>query len=227
MNCKITSSSNRKAVAALLALLLLLTLAACKGAYSGTNSGATYPYVSGVTLQPGAAPSIAVAGTVQVGANGAYQDSATEITYKDVTSSATWSTSNAAVATVSKGLVTGTGIGSATITASLGGKTGTTLVVVGQTPTLDVTPNGTGTFSLSANPDQHFQASASYPDGSALDLTIYATWNSSVPGVLKFYDPRDYTHDPGEATLLATGTTTITASLDSGDVGSLGVTVVP
>jgi hypothetical protein len=224
MNCKIPSSPNRKAVAALLALLLLLTLAACK---AGTNSGTTYPYVSGVTLQPSAAPSIAVAGTVQVGANGAYQDSATEITYKDVTSSATWSTSNAAVATVSKGLVTGTGIGSATITASLDGKTGTTLVVVGQTPTLDVTPTGAGTFSLSANPDQHFQASASYPDGSVLDLTIYATWNSSVPGVLKFYPPYDYTHDPGEATLLATGTTTITASLDSGDVGTLVVTVVP
>jgi trimeric autotransporter adhesin len=228
MNSKTTSPSNRKVVPALLALLLpILTLAGCNGAYSGTSSGTNYPYLSGVTLQPGAAPSIAVAGTVQVGANGAYQDSATEISYNDVTSSATWSTSNGAVATVNKGLVTGTGIGSATITASLNGKTGTTTVVVGQTPTLDVTPTGTGTFSLSANPDQHFQVSASYSDGTVLDLTIYATWNSSVPGVLKFYGPYDYTHDPGEATLLATGTTTITASLDSGDVGALDVTVIP
>jgi len=227
-----TSPSNRKAVPALLALLLpLLTLAACNGAYSGTNSGTnsgtTYPYLSGVTLQPGSAPSITVAGTVYVGANAGYQVSGTEIDYKDVTSSVTWSTSNAAVATVNKGLVTGTGIGSATITASLDGKTGTTLVVVGQTPTLDVTPTATGTFSLSANPDQHFQASASYSDGTVLDLTIYATWSSIVPGVLKFYGPLDYTHDVGEATLLATGTTTITATLDSGDVGSLDVTVVP
>jgi hypothetical protein len=225
-----TSPSNRKAVPALLALLLpLLTLVACNSAYTGTNpgTGTNYPFLSAVTLQPGSAPSIAVAGTVQVGANGAYQVSATEIQYNDVTTSATWSSSNDAVATVSKGLVTGTGIGSATISASLNGKTGKTLVVVGQTATLDITATGTGVFSLSANPDQHFQASASYSDGTVLDLTIYATWSSSVPGVLKFYPFFDYTHDPGEATLLATGTTTITATLDSGDVGALDVTVVP
>jgi trimeric autotransporter adhesin len=218
-----TSPSNRKAVPALLALLLLLTLAACSGAYSVTNSGT----LSAVTLQPGAVPSIAVAGTVQVGANGAYQDSATKISYKDVTSSATWSSSNAAVATVNKGLVTGTGIGSATITASLDGKTGTTVVVVGQTLTLEVTPSVPGTFSLSANPDRHFQAAAHYSDGTVLDLTIYATWSSSMPGVLLFYDPSDYRHEPGEATLVATGTTTVTATLDSEHVGSLGVIVLP
>jgi hypothetical protein len=60
-----------------------------------------------------------------------------------------------------------------------------------------------------------------------LDLTIYATWSSSVPGILKFYDPYDFKHDPGEATLLATGTTTITATLKSGNVGALNLTVVP
>jgi hypothetical protein len=217
-----TSPSNCKAVPALLALLLpLLTLVACNS--TGTNPGTKYPFLLAVTLQLGSAPSFAVAGTVQVGATGAYQISATQISDKDVTSSATWSTSNTAVATVNKGLVTGTGIGSATISASLDGKTVTTLVVVGQTPTLDITP--TGPFSLSANPDQHFQASASYPDGSVLDLTVYATWSSSAPGVLKVYN--DYVHDVGEATLLATGTTTITATLDTGDVGSLDVTVVP
>jgi len=162
-----------------------------------------------------------------VGANGTYQDSATEFTYKDVSSSAIWSTSNAAVATVNKGLVTGTGVGSATITASFNGKAGTTLVVVGQTTTLDITSTGTGTFSLS-HPDQHFHVSASYSDGSVLDLTIYVTWDSSAPGVLKFFDPYDYVHDPGEATLLATGTTTVSATtVETGDVGSLDVTVVP
>jgi hypothetical protein len=166
-----------------------------------------------------------VAGTVLVGANAAYQESATEISYKDVTSSATWSTSKDAVATAGQGLVTGTGIGSATITASFGGKTATTLVVVGQTPTLDVTSTGNGMFSLSAHPDQLFHMSASYSDGNVLDLTIYSTWSSSNPGVLKFF--KDYVHDLGEATLLATGTTTVTATLDTGDVGSLDVTVVP
>jgi trimeric autotransporter adhesin len=230
MNSKTTSPANRKFVPALLALLfLILTVAACGGAGThsnpGTTPGTTYPFLSEVTLQPGSAPSIAVAGTVQVGANAGYQVSATEIQYNDVTTSATWSSSNAAVATVDKGLVTGAGIGSATISASLDGKTGTTLVVVGQTPTLDITPSVTPVFSLSANPDRHFQASASYSDGSVLDLTGYVTWSSSAPGVLKFYN--DYVHDPGEAALLATGTATITATLDTGDVGSLDVTVLP
>jgi hypothetical protein len=182
--------------------------------------------VSGLTLQPGSAPSIAVAGTVQVSANASYQVSATEISDKDVTSSATWSSSNAHVATVNKGLVTGTGIGSATISASLDGKTGKTLVVVGQTATLDITVIGNGAFSLSA-PDQQFKASASYSDGSVLDLTAYASWTSSAPEVLKFYDLSDYLHGPGEAALLTTGNTTITATLEAGEVGSLDVTVVP
>ena len=225
-----TSPASCKAVPLLALLLPFLTVVACNSAYTGTGAGTgtgtNYPFVSAITLQPGSAPSIAVAGTVQVGANEGNQVSATEIQYNDVTTTAKWSSSNDAVATVSKGLVTGKGIGSATISASLNGKTGKTLVVVGQPATLDITATGTGTFSLSVNPDQHFQASASYSDGSVLDLTIYAVWSSSVPGVLKCYDPYDYTHDPGEASL-ATGTTTITATLDSGDVGALNLTVVP
>jgi trimeric autotransporter adhesin len=231
-----TSPANRNALPVLLALL---TLVACSGSYPGAtpagpgspgnpgNPGPTptYPFLSEVTLQPSSAPSIAVAGTVLVGANAAYQDSATQISYKDVTSSATWSTSKDTVATVEKGLVTGNGIGSATITASFGGKTATTLVVVGQTPALDVTSTDKGMFSLTANPDQHFQVTASYSDGNVLDLTVYVTWGSSKPEILKFFN--DYVHDVGEATLLTTGTTTITATMDSGEVGSLDVTVVP
>jgi hypothetical protein len=100
--------------------------------------------------------------------------------YKDVTSSAAWSSSDVAVATVNNGLVTGTGVGSATITASLDGKTGTTLVVVGQTLTREVTPTTPGTFSLSASPDQHFQASAHYSDGTVLELE-----SSRSPGILR------------------------------------------
>jgi hypothetical protein len=45
-------------------------------------------------------PSIPVGGTVQVGANGAYQESGNNSSYKNVTSSATWSSSNTAIATV-------------------------------------------------------------------------------------------------------------------------------
>ena len=227
MNSKATAPSNRKFVPALVALLLLILPVAGCGAKSNSKPSTTYPFLSEVTLLPSSAPSITVTGTVQVAANGGYQVSSNEVDYNTVTSSATWSTSNAAVATVDKGLVTGTGIGSATISASLDGKTGKTLVVVGQTATLDISAD-TGGFSLSAHPDQQFKASASYSDGSVLDLTAYATWKSSAPGVLKFYDdPYDYVHNIGEAALLATGTTTITATLETAEVGSWDVTVVP
>jgi len=101
---------------------------------------------------------------------------------------------------------------------------------VGQTASLDIPRTTTGGLSLSAYPDQQFKASATYPDGSVIDLTAYATWNSSAPRVLRFYtsyDPYDYVHNPGEAALLTTGTTTITATLETGEVWSLDVTVVP
>jgi hypothetical protein len=226
-----TSLSNRKAVPALVAFVLpLLSLVACNSAYTGSNSGTgtNYPFLADVTLRAGTTPSIAVAGTVLVGASAGYQVSATEIQYNDVTTSATWSSSDDTVATVSKGLVTGTGIGSATISASLNGKTGTTLVVVGQTATVGIAKADMGGLSLSVFPDQHFKASASFSDNSVLDLTSFATWSSSAPEILKFYDdPFDYLHDVGEATLLATGTTTITATLQTGEAASLDVTVVP
>jgi trimeric autotransporter adhesin len=218
-----TSPSHRRAMPALLVLPLLLTFAACNSISSSTNSGT----LSGVSLQPGAVPSIPVGGTVQVGANGAYQESGNNSSYKNVTSSATWSSSNTAIATVNKGLVTGTGIGSATITASLDGKTGTTVVVVGETLTLEVTPTSTSTFSVSANPNRYFQALAHYPDGTVLDLTAFTTWSSSNTAVLLFYDPSDYTHKPGEAALVAAGTATVTATLDLEHVGSVGVIVLP
>jgi hypothetical protein len=49
---------------------------------------------------------------------------------QDVTGSATWSSSNTAVATVSGGLVTAVASGTATITATYGGKSGTCTVTV-------------------------------------------------------------------------------------------------
>jgi hypothetical protein len=51
---------------------------------------------------------------------------------QDVTGSATWSSSNTAVATVNAGLVTAVSIGSATVTATYGGQTGSASVSVPQ-----------------------------------------------------------------------------------------------
>ena len=69
-----------------------------------------------------------------------YQDRPTESTTQYVTSQATWSTSDATVATVDDGgKVTAIGKGSATITASFEDVVGTALVVVNQKPTITIT----------------------------------------------------------------------------------------
>ena len=216
-----------------LSILLLLTLAmtGCGGAYSGTSTGAgqgpgggsgggsgsglTAVYVNSLAM-----PSIAVSESLQLQAGGLYSPTPSQA--KDLTNSATWSTSNPAVATVNQGLVTGMGIGSVTITATFGGFSGSTRVVVGLTPSIAITPIGTGMFSKSATPKQQFYATATYSDGSTLDLTDFATWSSSPRGVVSFY-----IYDEGDATFVSAGTTTIAATLSTGEVGTLTVTVVP
>ena len=201
-------------------LLPLLTLVACNSATNAGTNQQKYPFLVAFNVQPNSAPSIAVGNTVQLGANAEYQISVTDFANKDVTNSASWSTSNPDVATVNKGLVTGTGIGSATISASLDGKTGSTLVVVGQTGVLDITP--TDPFSLSATPEIDFYATETFPDGSTLDVSGPATWTASPGGIVDIYP-----YLGGHAKLVATGTTTITATLDTGETGAVTITVVP
>jgi hypothetical protein len=229
-----TVSHRRRERLPSLILLLTLTMTACGGAYSATNAGAgggggtggggtgggSGTSVASVTVNPLGTPSIAVSASLQLQAWGSYPPYPSEA--KDLTNSATWSTSNPAVATVSQGLVTGTGTGSVTITATFGGLSGSTKVVVGLTPSIAITPVGTGMFSKSATPKQQFYATATYSDGSTLDLTDFVTWSSSPSGVVSFY-----IYDGGDATFIGTGTTTIAATLSTGEVGTLTVTVVP
>jgi hypothetical protein len=226
VNQPTVSHRRRERLPSLLIPLLTLTMTACGGAYSATKTGAgggggtgggTGTGLTSVYVSPLGTPSIAVSASLQVQAfwNNSSQN-------KDVTNSATWSTSNPAVATVNQGLVTGTGTGSVTITATFGGLSGSTRVVVGLTPSIAITPIGTGMFSKSATPKQQFYATATYSDGSTLDLTDFATWSSSPRGVVSFY-----IYDEGDATFVGSGTTTIAATLDTGEVGTLTVTVVP
>jgi hypothetical protein len=210
-----------KTLPALLAvLLLILIVAACGGGYLNPNQNQK-PLVQ-IQVFAKSIPSVAPGGTVQLGANGWYQLSRTQVFDKDVTKSATWSTSNPAIATVNEGLVTSTGIGSVTITATLAGKTGSTTVVVGLTSTIAITPTAADPFSKSATPQQQFFAEATYSDGTVLDLSSFGAWSSNPTGILTFY-----VNDPGDATFVATGTTTITAKFRTGETPTVTVTVVP
>jgi hypothetical protein len=205
-------------------LASIVASTACGGGYSSSapSSGSSQSNLNDISVQAGSSPSIPVNGTVEVQAYGYYGAQGTS---QDLRSSATWSTSNAAVATVDKGHVIGGGVGSAKITATFGGKTGSITVVVGLTPTVAIVPSATS-ISLSVH-QQQFLAQASYSDGTMLDLTGFVTWKSSQETVLAFSVNDPYGFDLGLATLLKTGDTIVMASEPTGETGTLAVSVVP
>jgi hypothetical protein len=218
---KTGSSPGHKVLAALAALGLLILGGGCGGGYQNVTPPDKPPYQKSfaqVQVFAPAGPSIATGGTVLVSASAVYQISPNSFTNMDVTHSAAWTTSDAAIATVNNGVVTGTGTGSVTISAAFGGKSGSMTVFVGLTNYITISP--TGPFRLSSS-GISFYATETLPDGSTLDVSGPATWNSSS-GVLNIYP-----YAGGWADIVAAGTTTVTATLDTGEVGSVDVTVVP
>ena len=110
------------------------TVQAILGSVSGQTSFTVDPAaLVSVAVTP-ANPSVVVGATKQFAATGTYTDGSTV----DLTSTATWSSSSASVATVtSGGLATGAAVGSATITATSGSIAGSTTLTVSQaTPTI-------------------------------------------------------------------------------------------
>jgi|GEM_PF-1498929 len=81
--------------------------------------------VTNLSVTPGSA-TMAAGNTQALTATATYSDGSSQ----NVTAQAAWATSNAAVATVSGGVVTGVAPGSAAIAASFGGRTGTAAITV-------------------------------------------------------------------------------------------------
>ena len=109
---------------------------------SQSNIAVTAPLLTSISVTP-ASPTIAPGATQQFTATGHYANSTTQ----DLTTSATWSSSNTGVATISnatgsQGLVTAKGVGTTTITAASGGVTSAAV-------TLTVTQANTTTTLLS------------------------------------------------------------------------------
>jgi hypothetical protein len=218
---KAASLTYHKVLAAFV-VLGFLTLTGCGGGYQNLPQNKP-PYqksLAQIQVITNAGPSVQIASTVVLSASAVYQISPNSFANTDVTKSATWTTSNPAIATVSNGLVTGTGIGSVTISAAFGGKSGSMTVFVGLTSYITISP--TGPFKLSGAPGVTFYATETFSDGSTADVSGPAIWDSSAGGVISIYPFLG-----GDATLVGTGTTTITATLNTGEVGTLTVTVVP
>jgi hypothetical protein len=195
------------------------TITATDGSVTGSAALKVNPTLVSLAITPGTA-SIAPQTTQAFKATGTYSDNSTQ----DITSTVTWSSSAAGVATISNGTST-QGIalaiahGSSTITATLGSisNTATLTVTNGVLQSIAVTPANTTVVLGSV---RQFTATGTFLDGSTTsmqDITNVATWNSSSVGVATITIS-------GAVTALKLGTTTITATWNSIS-GSTQVTV--
>lgn len=133
-------------------------------------------------------------------------------TSSDITSSATWTSGNSQVATVTAGNVTGANVtanGNTTVTAAKGSVNGTANVVVGTSAlsaTLTVTAPNSGTPSApTVNSTTPVQLKATGTAGTTIDLTTLVTWTS------------DNANIPVSTTGLVTATSSATTS-DSANI---------
>ncbi|MDX1901473.1 MAG: Ig-like domain-containing protein [Gammaproteobacteria bacterium] len=197
------------------------SVSATLGSISGsTDFTVTTATLSSIYVSP-TNQAISAGETQQYRATGIY----TDFRIQDLTDKATWTSSNTAIATISNapsshGLAKGLSIGTATISATQGDVTGSTvmtvhaatLVSIAVTPTLPTIANGT---------QQQFTATGTYSDASTRDLTSVATWVSTAPSIAVISNVSD---SKGLATTIAAGSTTIQA-IFSGITGSTTLTV--
>ncbi len=200
------------------------------GTYPVTCSGAADPnytitYTDG-TLTIGAAaltsiavtpanPSVAKGLTQQFIATGTYTDGSNA----DLTSSATWASSNTTTATITSfGLASATAAGTTTISASFASLVGSTpLTVTGPVlASIAVTPADP---TLAKGLTRQFTATGTYTDGSTGYLTSAVTWASSSTATATI-------SAGGLSMAVSPGTSTLSATLGS-VVGSTTLTVVP
>jgi len=192
------------------------------GVSSSTTLGVTSATLVSIDVTP-ANPSIADGLTDALQATGVYTDHSTH----DLTSSVTWTSSVAGIASVSNvpgsnGLATTLSPGSTTITATFGGISGSTSLTVtaASLVSLGVTPVNT---SIAKGLKPQFTAIGTYTDNSTQVLTAQVVWNSSDPTVTTVSNASGY---EGLGTALAPGSVTISAAL-SGMTGSTVLTVTP
>ncbi|HXY16172.1 MAG TPA: Ig-like domain-containing protein [Terriglobales bacterium] len=183
-----------------------ITAAAPGGISGNTTLTVTPAVVVSISLAP-ANPSIALGTTEQFTATGTYTDSHTQ----DLTSVATWTSDTPSTATVNQsGLAISVGTGTATISASSGGVTGSTILTVTPAVVVSITisPNQA---TIPLGNTQPFTATATYSDGTMKDVTQTGHWTSTESNVATISNAKN---TAGVATSKGLGTTTIGISLD-------------
>ncbi|MFT3691614.1 MAG: Ig-like domain-containing protein [Kofleriaceae bacterium] len=200
------------------------TITATLGAISGsTTLAVTSQTIVSIAIDP-PNPTVSVNGTQQFSATATLSDNTTAT----ITDAVVWSVdAHASISNVagSKGLATGTSVGTAMITATImaGGvpvSGSTNLSVVSrQLMSIAVSPTGA---TLPSNWKQQFTAQATYDDTTTADITNDVTWDSDSHAVIQLSNAAA---DKGTGyTATTTGTTNVTATLGT-VVGTAPVTV--
>ncbi|MFC4100380.1 Ig-like domain-containing protein [Paenibacillus xanthanilyticus] len=191
--------NSRSAVSAMLAFVMMLTLMsgmtfAADETVSGLQFEDSYPttmYMSNGTM------TLNVLATVS-----------SSTTKKDVTSSATWTSSNPAVIKVSGGTLTALATGTAKISAQYSGfKVSIDMTSEYMYDSVTIKQDGSAagdSLNMKIGDDLEFTLTAT-KGGTSTDHVADATWTSSDASVASV-------DDEGAVTLIAAGTTTITAS---------------
>lgn len=122
---------------------------------------------------------------------------------EDVTNKAEWKSADAAIADVSKGLVTGIGTGATTVTVKYGTRSASATVSVGVLKSL--TASGATDLSLKKGDQPKLAAKATYTDGTSNDVTGDAVWASSNTKAATI-------DDDGQLKAIASGTAQVTAT---------------
>jgi uncharacterized protein YjdB len=177
---------------------------------------ATAKTLTAIAVSPATA-NIAAGATEQFTAKATYSDNSTA----DVTATVAWTTSNAEVAKINAtGLATAQSSGSAAVTATMDGVSGSASVTVPvAVKTLTSIAVSPGAISIAAKATQQFTATGHYSDGSTADVTASAAWTTSNTAVATV-------NASGLATAVAAGSTAVTASL-TGITGTETLTVTP
>jgi Bacterial Ig-like domain (group 2) len=207
---------NLRILATFAAFSLLSLAVGCKGFFVN-------PTLTSITVAPTSA-SIIQGGTQQINATGNFNDGST----KDLTGSASWTSSATDVATVSKGgLVTAAATianppGTATITATSGTITASSTITVNTGPLTAITI-ATTTPNPAAGQTVVFTAMGTF-SGSAQqqDITNQVTWSSSNTAVIATISSGS---GAVQSTATSGATTNVTASLNGINSNTLIITV--
>ncbi len=186
------------------------TISATLGAVSGsTTLTVTAAVLVSIQVTP-TNPSVAAGRSQQFTATGTFSDATTQ----NLTTQVTWASSDTAVATVSnaagsQGLATTLRAGTATISATLGPISGSTLLTVSAAvlDSIAVTPTNP---SVAAGRTLQFTAIGTFSDLTTQDLTTQVTWASSDATIATISNAAG---SQGLATTLKAGATTISATL--------------